>query len=209
MDALWLVWNNILYVLLTPWMMYVASYRVDLVAADWAWELETPCLLFCVQIYRHMCSVQDSCVGSLSVETFEVFEMWCSLMLLSAVISVQMGEISRKRWRPLTALLSLNLCLVFAANNQETISLAIVFIVCLLTYCKHKIAAVILNPAKHFSAILGFILYGTAIFCKQDLGYYTETDERFVEFHGLWHIFSALGAAALIWDARNAPSYFF
>lgn len=211
MNTLWLCWNNFVYLLLAPWMYYVSLLRVDIEIEDWSWELKSTIALTVASVFNHMCSSPDVnvCVGGLDQQTLVIFDIYWALMMLSSVVSIQLNENMRRIWLPTMSMITMCLCLVFPNGNVPMI---VIFSLATLTYFYYRITPLILHPRKHWTAVLGLIVFGVAILFKQHFGNYElDTDENinnYSLYHGIWHILSAFGAALVIWDSRHAPGYY-
>src|SRR5206468_12764454 len=103
---------------------------------------------------------------------------------------------------------NLILCVIWINGD---IPMLVIFICCIVTYFYYKLTAVCLHYAKHWSALLSFIIFALAIVFKQVLGKRNENDQitnNYTLFHGFWHIFSAFGGALMVKDAQYPPNYY-
>ena len=210
-DPVWLLWNNFVYLLLAPWLWYVSTLRDDIDIFDWSWQVQTTISLTLASLFNHMCTSPDVliCVAGQPQNTLFLLDLYFALTLMSAVVSIQMPERSSLVWFPFMAFITMVLCVLLPEGTVATIT---IFSIAVVTYFYYRITPLILHPERHWSAVLGLVVFGVAIFFKQYLGNYPlDTNDHIASysaFHGAWHILSAFGAALVMYDARHAPNYY-
>jgi hypothetical protein len=209
----WLLYLQILYALLFPWMWYIVKLREDIGPIDCAWQLKATLTLALSSFFNHLCADPDTlnCIGSFPTNSLIILDIFCALSLLSAVVSLQLPERERLILYPLFDFISFILCLVFPSGVPAQIT---IFALNLLVFLYFRSVVLVLHPANHWSALVGILLFGLGLIFEDFLGNYPintgnqDDINSYSLYHGLWTILSALAGALLIYDSRHNPLYY-